>query len=59
MTNRHSCKDVDDSQTQWLTFSLGNETYSVEVLHVQVNLNGVTWTLRDRKRRTQVLMLKG
>lgn len=25
----------DDPQTQWLTFTLGNETYAVDVLHVQ------------------------
>ncbi len=35
MTNRLSCTDVDDPQTQWLTFILGKETYGVEVLHVQ------------------------
>ncbi len=35
MTNRHDCMDADDPQTQWLTFTLGKETYGIEVLHVQ------------------------
>ncbi|MBL1276994.1 MAG: purine-binding chemotaxis protein CheW [Ectothiorhodospiraceae bacterium] len=35
MTNRHSGMDADDPQTQWLTFTLGKETYGIEVLHVQ------------------------
>jgi len=35
MTNRHSGMDADDPQTQWLTFTLGKETYGIKVLHVQ------------------------
>ena len=25
----------DDEQTQWLLFTLGNESYGIDVLHVQ------------------------
>jgi len=35
MNNDSTSKNADDPQTQWLTFTLSNETYGVDVLHVQ------------------------